>query len=152
MKKLIMVLVGMGTLYVFLLRAISNFITRDKDDYLASLEVTGEDSPVQTRKEYLHRQTLDTLFEMACQSVPTSDDKKCYDASEQAYIRQEVAKLEDILSKEPDKSSNIHDTFIAKEHVVNREVLVYDIWYKRILTDILLHRERQIPYLSNHKK
>ena len=152
MKKLILVLVGMGTLYIFLLRAISNFITRDRDDYLASLEVTGEDGPAQTRKEYLHRQTLDSLFELACQSVATaaSDNEDCYDASEQAYIRQEVAKLEDILSTDPDKSSNIHDTFIAKEHVVNREVLVYDIWYKRILTDILLHRERQIPYLANH--
>lgn len=26
------------------------------------------------------------------------------------------------------------------------QVLVYDIWYKRILADILLFRERQIPY------
>ena len=148
MKKLILVLVGMGTLYILLLRAISDFITRDRDEYLASLEVTGEDGPVQTRKEYLHRQTLDTLFEMACQSTNTeetptnSDYENCYDASEQAYIRQEVAKLEDILSTDADNMSNIHDTFIAKEHVVNREVLVYDIWYKRILTDILLQRER----------
>ena len=28
-------------------------------------------------------------------------------------------------------------------------MLIYDIWYKRIFTDILLYRERQIPYLSN---
>jgi len=34
MKKLILVALVMGTLYVFILRSVANFITRDKEDYL----------------------------------------------------------------------------------------------------------------------
>ena len=42
----------------------------------------------------------------------------------------------------PSGETNIKGSFIDKPGVVNRERLVYDIWYKRIMTDILLYRER----------
>lgn len=44
MKKLLAVGLIMGPIYVYLLRAISLFITRDTDQYLASLEVTDKES------------------------------------------------------------------------------------------------------------
>ena len=44
MKKLIAVAFVMGTAYILLLRAISNFITRDVDGYLVNLQVTDADS------------------------------------------------------------------------------------------------------------
>ena len=40
MKKLLAVALVMGPIYVFLLRSISLFITRDTDQYLESLKVT----------------------------------------------------------------------------------------------------------------
>ena len=59
MKKLLAVALVMGPIYVFLLRSISLFITRDTDQYLESLKVTEKESretgSLQERKEYLHR-------------------------------------------------------------------------------------------------
>ena len=70
----------------------------------------------------------------------------------------EVAKLEDLIApyekaakiiyNSEVRTSNFKDSFIARNLERDGERLMYDIWYKRILTDILLYRERQIPYLS----
>eukprot|EP00354_Favella_ehrenbergii_P007458 CAMPEP_0170466482 /NCGR_PEP_ID=MMETSP0123-20130129/10428_1 /TAXON_ID=182087 /ORGANISM="Favella ehrenbergii, Strain Fehren 1" /LENGTH=121 /DNA_ID=CAMNT_0010732627 /DNA_START=352 /DNA_END=717 /DNA_ORIENTATION=- len=45
--------------------------------------------------------------------------------------------------------TNLYDTFIFKKGVVNWKQMS-DIWYKRILTDVLLRRERQIEFLASH--
>ena len=53
----------------------------------------------------------------------------------------EVAKIEDILQLGPE--NNLAGTFFNKDKIKpDREQLVYDIWYKRVVTDILLYRER----------
>ena len=157
MKKLLAVGLIMGPIYVYLLRAISLFITRDTDQYLASLEITDKESretgSLEQRKQYLHRQTLDGLIELLCaddmdENTP-SDGDWCYSQSEHVYIKAEVGKIEDMLRLDHGET-NLRGSFIDKEGVVDRKKLVYDIWYKRILTDVLLYRERQIPYLSSH--
>lgn len=32
---------------------------------------------------------------------------------------------------------------------INREVLLFDFYYKRVLTDVIMYRERQIPFLPS---
>jgi len=96
----------------------------------------------------LHRLTLEDLIEKVCGTTSSSggDVESCLDDSdERDYIHSEVSKLEFMLSL--DGETNIKGSFIDKPGVVNRERLIYDIWYKRVVTDILLFRERQIPYL-----
>ena len=161
MKKLIAVGLVMVPVYVYLLRAIALFITRDKEQYLATLEkVTDtwsrEEGSLQERKEFLHRQTLEKLTELVCSGTDADEYEKkedgdqCYSASEHEYIKGEVAKIEDMLKLDASAETNLKGSFIDKEGVVDRKMLVYDIWYKRILADILLYRERQVPYLSSH--
>lgn len=59
MKKLFLVALVMGSIYIFVLRAVANFITRDTPEYLAALKITNEESRLspdaQIRKEFLHR-------------------------------------------------------------------------------------------------
>ena len=96
---------------------------------------------VKIRKEYLHRLTLDDLIEKVCGTSKATDPTQCLeDSQERDYIHKEVAKLEFMLSL--DGETNIKGSFIDKPGVVNKERLIYDIWYKRIATDILLYRER----------
>ena len=67
-------------------------------------------------------------------------------------MRQEVVKIEDLLSIGTGSNMDTRGNFLEKPLIkADREVLIYDIWYKRLLTDILLFRERQVPYLSSHK-
>ena len=86
---------------------------------------------------------------MVCNGEDQESEDWCYSESEHAYIRGEVAKLEDMLLLDQGET-NLRGSFLDKEGVVDRKKLVYDIWYKRILTDVLLFRERQLPYLSSH--
>lgn len=44
MKKLILVAIFMGAIYVAVLRAVANFITRDTPAYLEALKITNEES------------------------------------------------------------------------------------------------------------
>lgn len=44
MKKLLLVALVMGSIYIFILRAVANFITRDTPEYLEALKVTNEES------------------------------------------------------------------------------------------------------------
>ena len=100
---------------------------------------------MQVRKTFLHRQTIEWLIEKVCSSQTS---ESCWvSAEEEAYVRQEVAKLDFMLQEKGE--SNIRDTFIFKKGVVNWDHMS-DIWYKRILTDVLLKRERQVAYLSSH--
>ena len=147
MKKILLVALGMGTVYIFLLKAIANFITRDTEDYVTSLsELTAEVSkqgPTSLRKSYLQRQTLDAVIQELCDSsTPNSDsnDLDCFqNHSEADYVKQEVAKIEDMLKK--DGSTNLEGSFVDKEGVVNRPQMVYDMWYKRIVISLILARE-----------
>ena len=149
MKKLILVALIMGTLYVFILRAVANFITRDKDDYLKKLQITDAESrashETQTRLEFLHRQTLDQLISLLCES--STDNESCFnDPDEKEFMKREVVKIEDLLTIGPE--SNLQGTFFSKPQVKeDRKQMIYDIWYKRVVTDILLYRERQISLL-----
>lgn len=88
----------------------------------------------------MHRQTLEKLFALLCES--SFDSESCLaDSDEQDFVVKEVAKIEAILSLEND--NNLAFTFFNKDKIIpDREKLVYDIWYKRIITDILLYRER----------
>ena len=93
----------------------------------------------------MHRQTIEWLIEKVC-SAQTNES--CWvSAEEEDFVKQEVAKLDFMIQDKGE--SNIRDTFIFKKGVVNRDQMS-DIWYKRILTDILLKRERQVAYLSSH--
>jgi hypothetical protein len=56
-------------------------------------------------------------------------------------MQAEVVKIEDILTLSPE--SNLQGTFFNKAQVKeDRNQMIYDIWYKRVATDILLYRER----------
>ena len=155
MRMLILVAVLMGACYVATLRSIAKFITRDVPNYLEALKLTDADTrdpimaDLQVRREFLHRQTIQKLFEIVCDGP---SDTTCFQhESEETYIRDEVAKLEYILKTDDKTPNNLLDTFIGKPGVVNRKELS-DTYYKRILTDILLKRERSIEYLSSHKE
>lgn len=155
MRMLILVAVLMGACYVATLRSIAKFITRDVPNYLEALKLTDADTrdpimaDLQVRREFLHRQTIEKLFEIVCDGP---SDTTCFQhESEETYIRDEVAKLEYILKTDDKTPNNLLDTFIGKPGVVNRKELS-DTYYKRILTDILLKRERSIEYLSSHKE
>ena len=80
------------------------------------------------------------MIELLCESSP--DSESCLaDSDEQAFLVLEVAKIEDILQLGPE--NNLAGTFFNKDKIKpDREQLVYDIWYKRVVTDILLYRER----------
>ena len=93
----------------------------------------------------MHRLTLEDLIEKVCGSSSGAIESCLDDSDERDYIHSEVSKLEFMLSL--DGETNLKGSFIDKPGVVNRERLIYDIWYKRGVTDILLFRERQIPYL-----
>ena len=132
---------------MLLLRSISNFITRDLDALNEKLTLTDADTrsldkaSLADRKEFLHRQTLETLTDLVCQDDSTETGLCWQSAEEEAYVRSEVAKLEFMLSAQGE--TNIKGSFIEKAGIIDqRETLVYDIYYKRILTDILLYRER----------
>ena len=142
MKKLILVALGMGAVYVLLLRAISNFITRETPAYLEALKLTdGETAQMglQTRKAYLHRQTLDALIDRVC--ATSANSESCWqDLTEESYVKREVAKFEDIMSVEGETNLTILSKLVRDG--IDREAIIHDIWYKRILTDVLLYRER----------
>lgn len=59
MKKLLTVAIGIGAIYILILRSIANFITRDTEKYVKALELSDADSKnsndIQVRKEWLHR-------------------------------------------------------------------------------------------------
>ena len=81
MKKLIAVGLVMVPVYVYLLRAIALFITRDTEQYLATLEkVTDtwsrDEGSLQERKEFLHRQTLEKLTELVCSGTDADEYEK----------------------------------------------------------------------------
>ena len=109
MRMLILVAVLMGACYVATLRSIAKFITRDVPNYLEALKLTDADTrdpimaDLQVRREFLHRQTIEKLFEIVCDGP---SDTTCFQhESEETYIRDEVAKLEYIL-KTDDKTPN----------------------------------------------
>ena len=150
MKKLLLVALIMGPIYIAILYSIGNFITRDKEAYLEALKITDEESraspDVQIRRDFLHRQTLDHLFSLLCES--STDSESCLaDKDEQSYLVAEVAKIESMLQLE--EESVLRDSYFEREFIKpDRPHMVYDFWYIRTITNILLHREHKIPFLS----
>ena len=72
----------------------------------------------------------------------------CFSEEEEAYIKGEIVQLEYMLSNDDlATASNLRRTFAHKVHVVDRAEL-YDVYYKRFLTSILLNRERQVEFVA----
>ena len=83
---------------------------------------------------------------MVCEGA-SYDNETCFASEEEeAYVRNEIVRLEYMLDNDDlEPASNIRRTFAHKTHVVIREEL-WDVYYKRWATSILLKRERQVEY------